>query len=40
MAVTAIKGQVIFQHGSQHFVRPMADVKPRNDGDAMHTILA
>jgi hypothetical protein len=40
IAVTGLNGQIVFQHGSQHFIRPMADSKPRVGGDGAHTILA
>jgi hypothetical protein len=39
-AITGLKGQLIFQEGNQHFIRPMADTKPRANGDGVNTILA
>lgn len=39
-AITGLKGQLIFQEGNQHFIRPMADIKNRSVGDSQNTILA
>lgn len=39
-AITGLKGQIVFQQGSQHFIRPMADSKPRSNGEGHNTILA
>ena len=38
--ITGLQGQVIFQHGRQHFIKPNAPAAPRTSGDGAHTILA
>jgi len=38
--VTGLKGQLAFQQGSQHFVRPLADQQPPRAGESPNTILA
>ena len=40
LQVAGLKGQLGFQQGAQHFVRPLADQQPGNSGDSSHTILA
>lgn len=40
MQTTGMTGYLGFQQGSQHFVRPMADAEPKNDGGAAQPILA
>ncbi|MES2983600.1 MAG: hypothetical protein V4735_00230 [Pseudomonadota bacterium] len=38
--ITGIRGQLLFQAGEHHFVRPLADVRPTASGSASNTILA
>ncbi len=40
MAVTGMKGQVIFQHGRQHFVKPLAEAPSTIFEGGANTILA
>jgi hypothetical protein len=40
MQATGLHGQVIFQHGQQHFVKPLAETAATNHNDGTHTILA
>ena len=38
--VTGLKGQLAFQQGAEHFVRPLASTVNANSGPDTHTILA
>jgi hypothetical protein len=40
MEVTGMRGQVLFQVGEQHFVKPVADGKTESGGNLPNTILA
>lgn len=40
LEVTGMQGQVLFQHGAQHFIRPLAEQKPAQKGGYGNTILA
>jgi hypothetical protein len=40
LQVTGLKGQLGFQTGVQHFVRPLTDIQPPRAGESAHTILA
>jgi len=40
LQLTGLKGQIAFQQGAQHFVRPLADGPPPSSGGSSNTILA
>ncbi len=40
LQLTGLKGQLAFQQGVQHFVRPLASEQQPSSGDSAHTILA
>lgn len=40
LQISGMRGQVIFQHGSQHFVKPLAEQKTAGNGGGAKPILA